>query len=59
MMLESAIEKKKLTWLEAERITGVKEPELRKRLEETIQPPSPPADSNRAEPFTLRLADSH
>ena len=39
-MLECAIQTKKLTWIEAERITGIREEELRKRLADITNPDS-------------------
>jgi Zn-dependent peptidase ImmA (M78 family)/transcriptional regulator with XRE-family HTH domain len=37
MMLESAIETRQVTWADAERITGVREGELRQRLESVLR----------------------
>jgi len=52
-MLESAIQTKAITWLDAERITGIRESELRQRLIEVIQPDS--VDNTQT---TLKIFDS-
>jgi Zn-dependent peptidase ImmA (M78 family)/transcriptional regulator with XRE-family HTH domain len=55
-MLESAIQTKKLTWLEAERITGIREDELRQRLADIMLFGQPETKGNKSTPDTLNLA---
>ena len=57
LMLESGIHTKRLTWADAERITGVRHDELQKRIEEAAQTvPSNEGDNNLMENPTLRIA---
>lgn len=58
MMLESAIETKTISWADAERITGIREPELRRRVVNALQLGSS-ADPKKEEPFTLRLMEEN
>ena len=45
IMLESAIQSRSMSWADAERVTGVREAELRERLENAIQGGVPHVDS--------------
>jgi Zn-dependent peptidase ImmA (M78 family)/transcriptional regulator with XRE-family HTH domain len=57
ILLESAIHSKRLTWADAERVTGVQESELRKRLEEALrQSTQEPENKDPPRAATLTLA---
>jgi hypothetical protein len=55
-MLESAIETKTITWLDAERITGIHEDELRQRLADIMLQGQPEPKGSEPNPDTLSLA---
>jgi Zn-dependent peptidase ImmA (M78 family)/DNA-binding XRE family transcriptional regulator len=55
-MLESAIQTKTITWLEAERITGIREDELRQRLADIMLLGQPEPKGIESIPDTLSLA---
>jgi Zn-dependent peptidase ImmA (M78 family) len=58
MMLESAIVTKALSWADAERVTGIREPELRRRLEDALSADSAPSPTAEVDsPFTIRLME--
>jgi hypothetical protein len=48
-MLECSIQKKTITWSDAERITGIREGELRDRITNVMQPESAPDEGGVAE----------
>jgi Zn-dependent peptidase ImmA (M78 family) len=52
MMLESAVQTKRLTWDDAERITGIREDELRQRISDVVQGDGP---QNSEEAITLKF----
>lgn len=53
MMLESAIQTKRLSWSEAERVTGIREDELQRRIADVVQGDQLPDDQD--EVVTLRF----
>lgn len=57
-MLETAIHSKRLSWSDAERVTGVREDDLKQRLAEVVSgvPPSPEEDSG---PDTIKFMDTN
>lgn len=55
-MLESAIQTKTITWVEAERITGIREDELRQRLADIMLFGQPATKGSESGPDTLNLA---
>lgn len=55
MILDSAIQTKKLTWNDAERITGIKEDELRERLVNVVDGDVPRLEVQQAQVTTLRF----
>jgi Zn-dependent peptidase ImmA (M78 family)/transcriptional regulator with XRE-family HTH domain len=55
-MLESAIQTKTITWLEAERITGIRDDELRQRLADIMLLGQPDTKGSESNPDTLNLA---
>lgn len=55
-MLESAIQTKTITWLDAERITGVREDELRQRLADSMLLGKPDTKGSESNPDLLSLA---
>jgi len=57
MMLESAIQTKQLTWCDAERITGIREEELQKRLIEVASPEPINTDPERTETLLFQRKD--
>jgi Zn-dependent peptidase ImmA (M78 family) len=56
-MLESAIQTKQVTWGDAERVTGICEEELRKRLTDVVMVSSP-TESADPKPATLKFTRS-
>jgi Zn-dependent peptidase ImmA (M78 family)/transcriptional regulator with XRE-family HTH domain len=57
MLLESAITTKAMSWADAERVTGIREPDLRQRLEAALKSdPKPPAGEPEG-PFTIKLME--
>lgn len=54
-MLESAIATKAITWLEAERITGIREDELRQRLADIMLFGQPESEGIESEPDTVKI----
>jgi Zn-dependent peptidase ImmA (M78 family)/transcriptional regulator with XRE-family HTH domain len=55
-MLETAIQTKTISWLEAERITGIREDELRQRLTDIMLQGKPETNGGESIPDTLSLA---
>ena len=58
MLLESAIETKTISWLDAERITGVRESDLRRRLADVIDVDSGAVAEDEA-PRTIKFEENH
>ncbi len=56
-MLEMAIHSKRLSWSDAERVTGVREDELKQRLAEVVSATSPPPEEGG--PDTIKFTDAN
>lgn len=56
-MLETAVHSKRLSWSDAERITGVREGDLKQRLAEVVSVPSPPQEEGGG-PDTIKFTDA-